>query len=278
MKILIIGATSTLAKAAAKALREENEIITAGRHDCDIYCDVTENVIVPEEVDAVINFATSFKSETDRDIIEIEKTNVQGTLNVCVASKKAGVKHIILISSIFALLDKESPHYSFYSITKRHADEMAEFYCKVNKIPLTIIRPSQVYGDSDDFAKQQPFFYSIIDKAQQGQDISLYGSNDALRNFIHIVDLTEILKKIVLGKVEGIFTCMSPTDVSYSSIAKTAQKIFGQGGQVAFLKDRPDIPDNIFEEDLTIYKKLGYSPQISMESGLDRIKKYRESQ
>jgi nucleoside-diphosphate-sugar epimerase len=52
----------------------------------------------------------------------------------------------------------KSPFYSSYALTKKQGDELAESYCRANKIPLTILRPSQIYGDSDSFAKHQPFF------------------------------------------------------------------------------------------------------------------------
>jgi nucleoside-diphosphate-sugar epimerase len=270
--ILIIGANSALAKEVIPVLAKGNTVITAGRKDCDLYCDVTKAVTVPDEVDVIINFAATFGGASDEEIIDAQRTNVTGALNVCVGGKRAGVKHIINISSIFALLDEKSPHYSVYALTKKQADELAHFYCGINKIPLTILRPSQIYGDSDNFAKHQPFLYHILDKAQKGEDISIYGTNDALRNYIHSADLSEIVDRLIEKRVEGMYACAYPSDISYSQIAQAAQKIFGKGGKVVFLKDKPNIPDNIFMKDLSLYEKLEYYPQISIEAGIKRIK------
>lgn len=274
--IFIIGANSAFAKEVIPVLAKDNTIITAGKKDCDVYCDVTEAVNIPDGVDVVINFAAAFGGDSDEEIINAQKTNSLGALNVCVASKKSGVKHIINISSIFALLDEKSPYYSIYAITKKHADELAQFYCKINKIPLTIIRPSQIYGDSDSFAKHQPFFYQIIDKAQNGEDISIYGTNDALRNYIHCDDLSEVIRRVIEKRIEGVYSCTYPADVTYSQIARRAQEIFNKGGKTAFLKDKPDIPDNVFTKDSTIYEKVSYHPQIPIEAGIESIKQYRE--
>lgn len=276
-RIFIIGASSVFAKEVISILTKDNTVITAGKNNCDVYCDVAGDVTIPVGVDVVINFAAAFGGDSDEEIINAQKTNVLGTLNVCVAGKKADVKHLINISSIFALLDEKSPFYSIYAITKKQADELAQFYCGINKIPLTIVRPSQIYGDTDSFAKHQPFFYRIIDKAQNGEDISIYGKNDALRNYIHCADLAETINRIVVERIEGVYPCMYPSDVTYSQIADTAQKVFDKGGKVIFLKGKPAIPDNIFIKDLTIYEKADYYPEISIEEGLARIKKYREN-
>jgi len=273
--IFIIGAGSALAQDVMPALAQDNTIVTAGRKGCDVYCDIAKPFTIPAGVDVVINFAAAFGGGDDAAFVDTQKTNVQGTLNVCMAAKAANVKHIINISSIFALLDENSPYYSAYALTKKQADELAQYYCRINTIPLTTLRPSQIYGDSDSFAKHQPFFYTIIDKAQKGEDITIYGTNDARRNFIHSADLAETIRRVVEKRIEGVFACMNPSDVSYSQIAQAAQSVFNKGGKVIFQKDMPDIADNIFAKDVAIYEATKQSLPISIEDGMRRIKDHR---
>jgi nucleoside-diphosphate-sugar epimerase len=82
-------------------------------------------------------------------------------------AKRKNVNHVVVVSSCYSLLGEDSPHYTQYAITKRHADELATYYCKANSIPLSIVRPSQLNGDSYTFKKNQPFFYFMIDKAKK---------------------------------------------------------------------------------------------------------------
>jgi nucleoside-diphosphate-sugar epimerase len=274
MKIFVIGGNSALAKAVIPIIGS-HEIITAGRKGCDTYCDITESVTIPNDVDVVLNFAATFGGDSDEAILEAERTNSLGVLNICSALRKANVKHFINISSMSATHDETSAYYSIYAITKRHGDELAQYYCKLFGISLTILRPTQLYGDNDEFTSHQPFFHHLVNNAEKGQDIIIYGSRDALRNYIHSVDLGEIIKRVVSDRVTGTYPCMYPADVSFSEIAQTAQKIFGQGGEIIFQKDKPDILDNVFTKDLTIYEKLKYQPTISLQTGLERIKEYR---
>lgn len=277
MNIFVIGGNSTLAKSVVPVLSKDHKVTTAGPRNCDVFCDVTKNVEMPKFIDVVINFAAAFGGDSDEEILAAEKTNVLGTLNVCMAAAEAEAKHIVLISSIFTLLEKKSPFYSSYALTKKQAEELAAFYCSRHNLSLTILQPSQIYGDTDEFAKHQPFFYHIIDAAQRGEDITIYGSNDAKRNYIHVADLAEIIARAIKSRLAGIFVCMAPDDLTYVSIAEKAQQIFDKGGKVKFLKSKPDIPDNVFAKDTSIYERLNYWPQVSITNGIERIKKQRQA-
>jgi nucleoside-diphosphate-sugar epimerase len=274
--IFVIGATSALAKEAINVLAVHNTVITGGRKNCDVYCDITRPIDLPSAIDVVINFAAAFGGSEDTEIMEAVKTNVLGMLHVCIASKKAAVSHIIHISSLSALHDKRAPYYSAYALTKKDADDLADLYCALNKMPLTIIRPSQVYGDDISFAAHQPFFYQIIDMAEKGHDIAIYGKNDALRNYIHITDLSELISRIVSQRIVGTYPCLYPTNVRFSQIAQTAQNVFKRGGKIHFVRDKPSIPDNVFDMDLTIYEKADYQPQVTLQAGITSIRAYRE--
>jgi nucleoside-diphosphate-sugar epimerase len=197
-------------------------------------------------------------------------------LRICIASKKAGVSHVVNISSLSALHNKKSPYYSIYALTKRNGDELAELYCSSNKIPLTILRPSQVYGNDIGFAAHQPFFYQVVDKAERGEDIAVYGKNDALRNYIHVSDLSETIHQVIAQSIEGTYACLYPTNIRFSAIARTAQKVFNKGGEVIFLEGKPDTPDNVFDLDTSVYEKTGHPPQVTLEEGIQGIKAYRE--
>jgi len=274
--ILVIGANSVLAKAVMPVLAKQNNIITAGRKDCNVYCDVAKAVSIPDGVDGVINFAAHFGGTSDEEISGALQTNVVGMLNVCEAAKKAGAAHIISISSIFTLLDETSPSYSVYALTKKQADELAAFYCRVNHQALTILRPSRIYGDSDDFARNQPFLYHIFDKAEKGEDIVLYGTHDASRNYIHAAELAEIIARVAANKIVGTYACTYPENTTYRQIALAAQKVFARGGNVNFLEGKPDVPDDMFPLDQSLYEKIAYRPHISMEDGALRMQQHRE--
>jgi nucleoside-diphosphate-sugar epimerase len=279
MKIMVVGSTSTLARALKPVLSEFAEVITAGRIGCDVHLDLSDPVEkfeLPMNIDVVINTAASFGGKSFEEIYQTESLNVLGVLKLCHSCTKAQVKHLVLISSIFACLENTSRYYSIYSLSKRHSDEVAQLYSSTFGLPLTILRPSQFYGVGESYRKHQPFLSTIIDRAENGEDILIYGSNDALRNFIHVEDVAKIIALVIQRKVEGTYACMSVKNASYSEIAAAAIDAFGSKSSIKFIKDQPDIPDNIFNFDDSLFRLIDYYPQISISIGMKKEAAHRK--
>ncbi len=279
--ILIIGGTSSLAKALKPVLGEFNNVITAGRTNCDIRLDLADPIDtmnLPRDLDVLIHTAAHFGGKTYKEVLGAENSNVLGTLTLCEAAIRAKARHFVLISSMFAGESAIKGNNTIYALSKKHGEEIAAFYCSVCSMPLTILRPSQLYGNEEGFRRHQPFLYTMVDKAERGEDIALYGSNDARRNYIHIDDLTRIISGVIERQVTGVYDCANISDVTYSQVARAAFTAFNKGGTVQFLKDKPDIPDNVYEKSNALYEMIGFYPVISIEEGIRKLSNYRRSQ
>lgn len=276
MKVVLVGGTSSIAIALKQKLSEFCEVITAGRTNCDLKIDLSdsvENISFPNDIDVVIHTAAHFGGKSASEIIEAENINVLGTLKLCEAAVKANAKHFVYISSIFANLKPDAENYSVYALSKKHAEELATYYCTLHNLPLTILQPSHLYGIEDSFRKHQPFFYSILDKAKNQEEITLYGTNDPIRNYLFMEDLSTIISKVIQQKVTGIYPCAYMSDVTYSEIATAAFKVLGTNGTVNFLQDKPNIPSFKYNKDDSLYQKIDFYPQINMEEGIRKIVK-----
>ncbi len=273
-KVLFIGANSALAKDVKKELEKDCfEVITAGRHDCDLYIDINNSFDIPENIDTVINFAALFASKSDNDYRKIIDTNIKGAINTCIACKH--VKHLIQISSLYTQLKTDNIYYSDYAITKKCADELAKYYCKLNNINLTILKPSQIYGNIPEFKKNQPLFYTILDNLSNGKDVDIYGTNNAKRNYINSLDLAEIIKRVIKQSVYGEFTCSYPENIKILDIVEAAKQVLKKSGNVNVIKNKPDIIDNIFEYDDSLYKIINYFPKIDLKKGIKMWNEYK---
>ncbi|MBK7422035.1 MAG: SDR family oxidoreductase [Propionivibrio sp.] len=217
--------------------------------------------------------STSQLNSAEKDFVGMhgaEQVNVLGTLRLCHACTRARVGHLILVSSILAGLDESSPFYGSYGLSKRHAEEVSRLYCASFNLPLTILRPSQIYGVGESFRKHQPFLYAILDKAENNEDIVFYGANDAQRNLIHAEDVAEIISRVVKQRIEGLYACPNPINVHYSEIAAEAIAAFGSTSNIRFATDKTDIPDNAFAPDVDLYCRIGYFPRISLAIGIEK--------
>ena len=81
-------------------------------------------------VDVVIHLAANLGY---KDMAELESTNIQGTKNLLQAAKESGVKRIIAMSSVSALMT----NITNYGITKRESDKLI----MESGIPYTLLRP-----------------------------------------------------------------------------------------------------------------------------------------
>lgn len=277
--VVVVGGTAALAKYLIPELSKEYNIISMGRNNCDIYCDLSdslESLHFPEETDVVILVAASFEGITDGEMIQTIEVNALGTLKVCMAAYRARVRHIIVISSMSATLEKKSPYYSVYSISKKHSEDLAAYYCDSKSLSLTILRPSQIYDAKGEFRSHQPLLYVMADNAEIGNDISIYGANDAMRNYIHVEDLVQIIGFTIKTECVGIYSCINPRDIKLSDIAQAAFSAFNKGGNLVYLEEKNDIQHNVFFIDTSLYDKIGYYPKVDIFEGMKRLSDYRK--
>jgi UDP-glucose 4-epimerase len=280
MKLLLAGGNSTLARALRPVLAPFAEVITAGRSGCDVALDLAwpaERFELPSGLDAVIHLGASFGGQDFEAMLTAEDVNVLGALKLAHACKRAGVGQLVQISSIFAGLAEDSPFFNVYALSKRHAESLTALYCRNVGLPLTIVRPSQMYGDGESHRRHQPLLYAMLDQAQRGDEIVLYGSHDAQRNFIHVDDVAQVIARLVQQRLEGLYTCASLANVRFSEMAAAAVAAAESSSAVRFDTSKPNIADNAFSADESLYRRIGYFPGISMAQGLAREAARRRS-
>lgn len=268
MRVLLVGARSTLGRVLHGQLAAFAEVITAGRSDCDLTLDLAGDIAIPAGLDAVVNCAADFGGSDGAAMLRAEAVNVGGLLKLCMACSAAGASQLLHVSSIFAELAPTSPFFNAYALSKRHGDEAAQLYAATHGLALAIVRPAQIYGVGEAYRRNQPFLYTLIDRAEAGDEIVIYGRNDALRNFIHVDDLARLLALAVQRRLRGLYRCVAPANLRYSQIAQAAIGAFGGTATLRFDATRPDIPDNAFDADSALFDAVGSTPQIAIADGM----------
>ena len=88
------------------------------------------------------------------------KVNVEGTRNMLEASRAAGVRHFIYVSSLVVLgapetnpIDETHPYtgnlFNPYLETKLLSEQLVREFYAMHKLPVTIIRPGILWGPGD---------------------------------------------------------------------------------------------------------------------------------
>ena len=226
MKILLVGANSSLACALKLELGEFAKVITAGRNNCDVRLDLAGDISVAPGIDAVINTACHFGGKDAASMIAVEQINELDTLS-CLDKNQcgppcAGIEHHRRIT-------QTSPFFNTYALSKRHGDKATQLFSGTYKLPLAIVRPFQFYGVVDLYRRSQPFLYTVIDKVQANDDIVIYGSYDAQRNFIPIVDVAKIF---ALDQPNISDNAITPDDMLYHRLGYFPRVSIADGMQM----------------------------------------------
>jgi len=280
MKCLIVGSTSAIARKIGQRLSSVCEVSYAGRQDANYRLDLGQCNVWPRidaPFDVVVHAAADFGGPSSADYVRAELVNAVGTLSVCCLAEKCSARHLVLVSSASAKYVPGDSYYGAYSLSKRHSEEVAQLFCAERSIALSVVRPTQVFDDEGRCRRHQELFYMMADRAEAGEDICLYGSNDVLRNYIHLDDVAEICARIVERRMLGTFDCAFPKSERLSRLASAAFAAFGKGGEVKFLTDKPDIPEISLSLDLSFCRDIDFVPHVSVEEGYRRIRQFREN-
>ena len=277
-RALIIGSTSAVGRAIGRRLSDEFEVFFAGRKNADIFLDLESEDdidVLGMEFDLVLHVAANFGGNSSNGLWKAEKINALGTIRVGQLATKVNAKHFVLISTMSVLYQPGDAYYGDYSLSKKHAEELAELYCLKNNLKLTILRPSQLYDKESQCRKHQGLFYSIVDTVESGDDVCLYGTNDALRNLMYLDDFSEIVYLVIQKAIYGVFNCPFPKYVRLTEIVNTAFRVFGTKGSAEFDRNRPDIADLPLCTDHALYEELNYYPKYDLLKGIEMIKNER---
>ena len=149
--------------------------------------------------DGVFHLAALF-NDPEKSWDDYHAVNVQGTLNVLSAAKKAQCKRVVHCSTVGVATEAHAPPYSEetpyspqpedkYEVTKTEAEIAARKYARENDLSLAVIRPAQVYGPGD---RSKAKFYKLVKKGV------IVNPGDTMKHLIYIDDLCEAMVRAIV--------------------------------------------------------------------------------
>uniref|UniRef100_A0A486XYD1 UDP-glucose 4-epimerase n=1 Tax=Rheinheimera sp. BAL341 TaxID=1708203 RepID=A0A486XYD1_9GAMM len=241
---------------------------------CDALC---ENVDIVFHLAALIAIPYSYNAP--QSYIE---TNVNGTLNLCQAALKHGVKRFLQTSTsevygtaTYVPIDEKHPlqAQSPYSASKIAADALAMSFFHAFELPVTIVRPFNTYGPRQSARAVIP---TIISQIASGMKQIKLGDISPTRDFNFVTD--------TCAGFEAIARCSAATGetINISSnyeisvrdtleLIKTIMK-----SDVEFIADnerlRP-LGSEVFRlwgDNSKLKTLTGFSPQVNIDKGLEQ--------
>jgi nucleoside-diphosphate-sugar epimerase len=276
LNIIIVGSTSMIAKRLRSHLADLGPIRMAGRDaDADMRFDLAADYTSDPgrgTTDVIIHCAAAFEGNAPTAAVRNELVNSVGALRVAQLAQDTRCQHLVYISSLWIYDHPQNGYFGSYGLSKRHGQDNLEWVCRETDIAFTALVTAQIYDEFGEARKHQPMFYRIMDAARRGGDVSIYGEADPERNLLFVGDFVEIVRRVVVRRVTGIHPVVHPQSNRLSAIAQIAFQVFGQGGQVVFQKDKPDIPDAYIPVAGDLFARIDYTPATGLAAGIELVK------
>ena len=212
---------------------------------------------------------------------EVASTNIMGTLNVLSACRDFDVERVVHTSTseVYGTarqvpisethpLQGQSP----YSASKIGADKIAESFQCAYGLPVVTIRPFNTFGPRQSARAVIP---TIISQALVQDSIRL-GNLSTTRDFTYVADtVAAFLKGAETPDVEGeVFNLGTGREISIRDLADMIIRLVGRPVTLALDEQRLR-PENsevlrLLSDNSLAVRKLGWQPQYSLESGLER--------
>ena len=133
----------------------------------------------------------------NEDPIKANLVNVDGTINVLLASKQHNVKKIVCASSSsifgdprYLPIDEAHPTNpnSPYGVSKLAAEQYCRVFAKVYGMNVTMLRYFSVYGPR---GRPDQVIYAFADKISKGMSPLIFGDGEQTRDFTYVSDVVD---------------------------------------------------------------------------------------
>ncbi|MCU1751094.1 NAD-dependent epimerase/dehydratase family protein [Pseudomonas sp. 6D_7.1_Bac1] len=142
------------------------------------------------------------------DPVRTHQSNFIGTLNVCEAMRKAGVKRVLFASSAAVYgnngegesIDEETIKAPLtpYASDKLAGEFYLDFYRRQHGIEPAIFRFFNIFGPRQDPSSPYSGVISIFsERAQKGLPITVFGDGEQTRDFVYVEDLVDLLVQAI---------------------------------------------------------------------------------
>ncbi|MFB3880146.1 MAG: SDR family oxidoreductase [Armatimonadota bacterium] len=224
-----------------------------------------------------------------RDPVASNETNVNGTLNVLVAARDAGVRRLVYAASSSAYGDTPTlPKHeamparplSPYAVSK-HAGEL---YCRVFSgvygLETVALRYFNVFGPRQDpgshYAAVIPKFITAL---QQGERPVIFGDGEQSRDFTYVGNVVDanLLACRAEGTAGEVINIACGARTSLNDLVRVLERITGAAVEPIYEKARPGDVKHSLADITKAQRLLGYRPSISLEEGLARTAAYYAS-
>jgi len=261
---------------AGKAERLPSEVIF---HKLDI-CETEPLVDVMQGVDVIVHLAALPRVQFSIEHpFEAQHANVDGTLSVLEAARRAKVKRVVYAASSSAYGDQEvlplketlpAQPKSPYGLHKYVGEMMMKLWHDLHGLETVSLRFFNVYGPHlDPDGAYALVIGKFLKLRQEGKPMTITGDGEQTRDFTHVRDTVDAIFRACENSVVGnaeVFNVGAGRNISINRVAEII------GGPVEHVDPRIE-PKHTLADTAYIHTMLGWEPTMTLEAGITELKK-----
>ena len=203
-------------------------------------------------------------------------TNVQGTVRVLEAARRAGVCKLVYAasSSCYGLADllptteiaPIRPQYP-YALSKYQGEQAALHWHAVYGLPVNSLRIFNAYGTrSRTTGAYGAVFGVFLAQKLGGRPLTVVGDGTQRRDFVYVTDVARAFLAAAKTQYSGrIYNLGAGSPQSVNRLADLL------GGARVYIPKRPGEPDQTWADIAKIRAELGWAPQLTFEDGVQTM-------
>jgi UDP-glucose 4-epimerase len=217
-----------------------------------------------------------------QDPVRSNRANIDGTLNVLVAARDAGIRRLVFAgsSSVYGDTPTQPKHeemptnpLSPYALQKAVGEQYLKMFTKLYQLETVTIRYFNVFGPRQDPSSPYSGVISVFATALlENRSPKIYGDGEQTRDFTYVANVVDgILRACEAPGISGeVINVATAGRVSLNHLFREMRALIGADVEPTYTDARAgDVRDS--QADISKARRLlGYQPLVSFEDGLRR--------
>jgi UDP-glucose 4-epimerase len=207
----------------------------------------------------------------------VNGVNLNGTLNVLLAARDAGVRRVVFASTaaVYGMSpelpkreDMRPDPRSPYAVAKLAGEHYASIFQDLYGLEAVALRFFNVFGPRQDPSSEYSGVISrFISAVLKGEQPVIYGDGEQTRDFVFVKDVVRACILASESRSTSVFNVARGESTSLNQLLKMLGKITGREVSPRYVQARAgDIRHSL--ADISKAEAIGYRPEHSVEDGL----------
>ncbi len=233
-------------------------------------------------IDVVYHLActTIPKTSNEEPAFDVE-SNVVPSIGLLAECVQAGVGRVVFVSSggtVYGIpkdLPVREDHLTMpicsYGITKLMIEHYLALFRHLYGLRYSIIRPSNPYGEGQNYYGQQGAVTVFLGRIAMGQPIEIWGDGSVVRDYFYVGDLAQACLQAAETEIPDLVANVgSGQGLSLRELLTVIRESIGIEFAVHYSEARPfDVPYLVLDIDRA-RRLLSWEPQVPMTDGIQR--------